>query len=104
MIVVVSLILFTKRPDIIIGKPSETLANLFVRYGNGEYFAAVHDWLVSPSEQPLCSRFNIDPSRALMVGDRLDTDVLFGHNGKMSTLLVYVADCFAVIAVRCVSD
>ena len=52
-------------PDAVIGKPSQALADLLV------------------------GRFGLDPRRSLMVGDRLDTDVLFGHRAGMSTLLVY---------------
>jgi ribonucleotide monophosphatase NagD (HAD superfamily) len=35
----------------------------------------------------LC-RFKLDKSRVLMVGDRLDTDIAFGINGAVDTLLV----------------
>mmetsp|Transcript_12525 Transcript_12525/g.20635 ORF Transcript_12525/g.20635 Transcript_12525/m.20635 type:complete len:360 (-) Transcript_12525:268-1347(-) len=32
--------------------------------------------------------YGVDPRRALMVGDTLQTDIVFGNQGKMSTLLV----------------
>lgn len=42
---------------------------------------------------PICMlhgvyRFGLDASRCLMVGDRLNTDIAFGLNGGMKTLLV----------------
>lgn len=40
---------------------------------------------------PCCAvacRFNLDKSRVLMVGDRLDTDIAFGINGAVDTLLI----------------
>ncbi|KAL3700338.1 hypothetical protein R1sor_018360 [Riccia sorocarpa] len=36
----------------------------------------------------LCDRFNISKSKMCMVGDRLDTDILFGQAGGCKTLLV----------------
>ena len=33
-------------------------------------------------------RFNLKPSRSLMIGDRLDTDIVFAQNAKVDQLLV----------------
>jgi len=34
------------------------------------------------------AKHHFDPSRTIMIGDRLDTDILFGKHGGVSTLLV----------------
>ena len=35
----------------------------------------------------ILERHHLDPKRCLMVGDRLDTDIAFGVNGGLRTLL-----------------
>ncbi|XP_067288886.1 pyridoxal phosphate phosphatase [Pseudorasbora parva] len=35
----------------------------------------------------IASQFDLDPARSLMVGDRLETDILFGSNCGLSTVL-----------------
>lgn len=34
------------------------------------------------------ARHHFDPERTIMIGDRLDTDILFGQQGGVNTLLV----------------
>lgn len=35
----------------------------------------------------IASQFDLDPAQSLMVGDRLETDILFGANCGLSTVL-----------------
>ncbi|KAJ3411836.1 hypothetical protein HDV05_001678 [Chytridiales sp. JEL 0842] len=37
----------------------------------------------------IISKYHLDPKRTCMVGDRLDTDILFGQTGGLKTLLVF---------------
>ncbi len=52
------------RTPTIIGKPSQVMMDLIVQ------------------------KYNLNRQRTLMVGDRLDTDILFGQNGQVKTMLV----------------
>ena len=54
----------SRRSSVNVGKPSRTLANLIQK------------------------EHGIDPSRALFVGDRLDTDIRFGNDSGMKSVLV----------------
>lgn len=36
----------------------------------------------------MVNSYHFDPERTIMIGDRLDTDIAFGKNGGVSTLLV----------------
>lgn len=39
------------------------------------------------------AKHEFDPARTIMIGDRLDTDIMFGKNGGVSTLLVMTGGC-----------
>ena len=54
----------SRRKSINVGKSSKTLADL------------------------IANEHNLDPSRCLFVGDRLDTDIRFGNENGMKSLLV----------------
>lgn len=53
-----------REPDLVFGKPNQLLLEC------------------------IKEKYNIDPRRACMVGDRLDTDIAFGKRGGLKTLLV----------------
>eukprot|EP00268_Persea_americana_P043686 TRINITY_DN4396_c0_g1_i5.p1 TRINITY_DN4396_c0_g1~~TRINITY_DN4396_c0_g1_i5.p1 ORF type:complete len:319 (+),score=60.08 TRINITY_DN4396_c0_g1_i5:108-1064(+) len=48
----------------------------------------------------LLKRFCIDTSKMCMVGDRLDTDILFGHNAGCKTLLVLSGSSFTSASIH----
>ncbi|KAF9542286.1 hypothetical protein EC957_002170 [Mortierella hygrophila] len=58
------LITALKRQPMVMGKPNQPMLDCFF------------------------SNYHTDPARTCMVGDRLDTDIAFGANGNIATLLV----------------
>jgi len=73
---VVALEYSSKRKAINVGKPSQELFDL-IRQTDEES-------VVATGQKPLFG----DPSRCLFVGDRLDTDIRFGRDNGMKSLLV----------------
>lgn len=59
----------TKREPITVGKPAEFMLDNIAR------------------------TFNLQRNQICMVGDRLDTDILFGKNGGLTTCLVLSGVC-----------
>ena len=59
-----SLVTSTKRVPIILGKPNSGMLDLLLK------------------------EYNLDSKSTVMIGDRLDTDVIFGKNGNLYTILV----------------
>lgn len=68
--------------------------------GNGSMVAAVEASIPDHAPPTVCgkpsawlsnmimSNYQLDPNRTCMVGDRLNTDIEFGNNAQMNTLLV----------------
>ena len=72
--------LAAKGPIIVAGKPNQPLMDaVLTRY---ELSVLSHD------NADLVRRMNFDRSRTLMIGDRLETDITFGNDGRTRTLLV----------------
>ena len=70
-----------KRPDFICGKPEQSLLDLIVQrcdFVQSKNTLLIYDAL----------RCKLDRGRTCMVGDRLETDILFGNKGQLKTLLV----------------
>lgn len=42
----------------------------------------------TPTFEYIRAKYNIDPAKSLMIGDRCDTDILFGNRHGIDTLLV----------------
>jgi len=53
-----------RQPDAVLGKPNKPMLDCIIQ------------------------KLSLDPERTCMIGDRLDTDILFGINGNLSTLFV----------------
>ena len=65
------------RPPTVLGKPAR---------GMWECIEAVHG-----------GEGGIDKERTIMVGDRLDTDILFGRECGLATMLVLSGECFLLL-------
>lgn len=72
-----SLVTSTGRTPVNVGKPEQYMLNLLIDQYSFFYFFF------------LIERHNLKREKTCMVGDRLDTDILFGQNGDLKTLVVF---------------
>ena len=78
-----------ERQPIVVGKPEKAMMDCILEacvpspIGDSEDLRSLHVY-----------RNSLDKSRTLMIGDRLDTDILFGTNGGISTMLVLTGASF----------
>ncbi len=76
------LVFASKRKPTVIGKPNSTMMD-----------AIIAEWAIFAlcrcCAQFISRRHQFDPKRALMVGDNLSTDIEFGLNSGVRTLLVF---------------
>jgi ribonucleotide monophosphatase NagD (HAD superfamily) len=63
----------TKREPIVVGKPAEFML------------------------ENIATQFGLQRSQICMVGDRLDTDILFGKNGGLATILCLSGELHALV-------
>jgi ribonucleotide monophosphatase NagD (HAD superfamily) len=77
-----------RQPDVVVGKPNAFMLDLLIeRYGD---CGVVKYTVAAPTNIALCFHsHHFDRKRTVMIGDRLDTDILFGQRGGLSTLLVF---------------
>lgn len=78
-----------QREPLVVGKPSTFMMD----YLANKYVCVHINCLLSITSHSCLmnffnGRFGISKSQICMVGDRLDTDILFGQNGGCKTLLV----------------
>jgi 4-nitrophenyl phosphatase len=74
-----------REPDAILGKPAQNMLQSIL----AEYVPVIHEidcWL--PQTNVVTTRYNLDPKKTCMIGDRLDTDIDFGNRGGLTTLCV----------------
>ncbi|KAE9448071.1 hypothetical protein C3L33_20033, partial [Rhododendron williamsianum] len=95
----------TQREPQVVGKPSTFMMDYLANKYDAEFLS--HSYMLIRmfsndliGEFSEYTRFGIQKSQICMVGDRLDTDILFGQNGGCKTLLDF---SFLIIGVTSLS-
>ena len=81
-----------KRKPIVVGKPNQPMLDCIL-----EKFALISTRSVRTADDSL-HRHQLNRSRTIMIGDRLDTDIEFGVRGDIATLMVLTGERLNVLA------
>lgn len=73
------------REPLVVGKPEAPMLESIVQTCVETFLKLA---MCVPDACSAACRYNLDKSRMIMVGDRLNTDIAFGNKGGVDTLMV----------------